>query len=85
MWKTLPRTDKRFIDTLVVLAQILEDDRLHYEPLPPDLERMLEEADRNVLFSVVAECLGYLLNASTMDRIKHCRPQCRSASAACGG
>ncbi len=70
IWKGLPRSDKRFISTMIVVTATLGDEKLRYHALPTRLERVLHKADRNTLFSVIVECVGLLLDAPAMQRVK---------------
>ncbi len=69
-WKALPQSDKRFINTLILIMETIGDKTLHYHELPTRLERTLRKADRDTLMSIIVECLGLLLKAPAMERIK---------------
>ncbi|MGD8452701.1 MAG: hypothetical protein PVJ57_12855 [Phycisphaerae bacterium] len=82
MWKALPLSDKRFIGALIALTEVIGDEGLRYHELPAHLERTLQEANRDTLFSIIAECLGLLLNAPAMERVKQCHRRRRRAATA---
>ncbi len=69
-WKALPIRDRRFISALIVVADTVGDETLRYRELPTRLERTLQRADRDTLFSVIAECFYRLLDAPVMERVK---------------
>ncbi len=73
LWMGLPQSDKDFINALIVLSKSVGDETLCYRELPTRLERVLHGVDRDTLFSVVAECLGLLLGAPAMERVKRAR------------
>ena len=73
IWKGLPQSDKRFISTMIFVSEVIGDETLHYGELPTRLERTLQKADRNTLFSIIVECLGLLLDPPAMGRIKKAR------------
>ncbi|MGD8451607.1 MAG: hypothetical protein PVJ57_07285 [Phycisphaerae bacterium] len=79
MWKTLPLSDKRFLGALILITEAVGDEKLRYHELPARLEHTLREADRDTLFSLIAECLGHLLNAPAMERVRRCHRRGRSA------
>ena len=70
IWKGLARSDQRFISTLIVVTETIGDEKLRYHELPTRLERVLHKADRNTLFSVIVECVGLLLDAPAIQRVK---------------
>ena len=69
-WRELPEADRRFISTLALVNQAVDDGRLRYHELSPPMERNLRRADRNTLFSILTECLGILTNAPAMQRVR---------------
>ena len=73
LWKRLPKSDKQFISALIVISEAIGDEALRYHELPARLGHVLREADRDTLFSVVAESLGLLLGAPAMQRVKRAR------------
>ena len=73
LWKGLPQSDKDFIDGMTLILEAIVDETLRYHELPPPLERVLHGADRDTLFSVLAESLGLLLDAPVMQRLERAR------------
>ncbi len=71
--KALPQSDKDFINGMLVILEAIVDETLRYEELPRPMERVLHAADRDTLFSVLTECLGLLLDAPVMERLKRAR------------
>jgi hypothetical protein len=69
-WKRLPESDQRFINALIVVSETIRTADLSYHLLPADVEDMLRTADRDRLFSIIVECLGRLLDAPALARIK---------------
>ncbi len=73
LWKRLPKSDRQFISALIVISEAIGDEALRYHELPARLGHVLREADRDTLFSLVAESLGLLLDAPAMERVKRAR------------
>ncbi len=73
LWKALPQNDKDFINALIFISTTLGDEKLCCHELPKRIERVLHGVDRETLFSVVAECVGLLLSAPAMERVKRAR------------
>ena len=69
-WAALPQSDKWFLVALMVITEVVGDERLGYHELPTPLERTLQEADRDTRFSVIVECLYLLLEAPALERVK---------------
>jgi len=69
-WAALPQSDKWFVVALMVITEVIGDERLGYHELPTRLERTLHEADRDTRFSVIVECLYLLLEAPGLERVK---------------
>ena len=69
-WEALPQSDKRFINTLILIMETIGDKTLRYHELPTRLERVVREADRDTLMSIIVECVGLLLGAPAMERVK---------------
>jgi hypothetical protein len=80
--KALPAADRRFFRALLTIGQIVGDPSLHYAEPSAGLRRALQRADRNTLFSIIAECLYMLLDAPAMKVVK--RFHRRRKRAACG-
>ncbi len=70
IWKGLPGSDQRFINSLIVVTETIGDEKMRYRELPTRLGRVLHKADRNTLFSVIVECVGLLLDAPAIQRVK---------------
>lgn len=70
LWRRAPISDRKFISTMIVVAEGLGLKRLRYGLLPPRIERYLTQCDRKTLFSILAECVGLLANAPAMRRLK---------------
>lgn len=68
-WQKLPKADRQFISALILVNEAVADGRLRYHELSPQSERRLRRADRDTLFSIVAECVGILTNAPAMQRV----------------
>jgi hypothetical protein len=69
-WKALPAADRRSFRALLTIGQIVGDRSLHYTEPSASLRRALAKADRNTLFSIIAECLYTLLDAPAMKIVK---------------
>ena len=69
-WAALPQSDKRFLGALMVITEVIGDEKLGYHELPTRLERTLHEADRDTRFCVIVECLYLLLDAPALERVK---------------
>jgi hypothetical protein len=80
--KALPAADRRFFRALLTIGQIVGDRSLHYAQPSAGLRRSLAKADRNTLFSIIAECLYMLLDAPAMKVVKR---QHRRRKRAVGG
>ena len=69
-WEKLHTSDQRFTHVLSVLTDVMETNGMSYYLLPAGVERTLQKADRNRLFSILVECLARLLGAPVLTRIK---------------
>jgi predicted RNA methylase len=81
-WKSLPTADRRFFRALLDIRHVIGDRSLRYGEPPPGLQRALRKADRNTLFSVIAECLYMLLDAPAMRVVKRIHRRHKRQSAA---
>lgn len=72
-WKAAPKADRRFINTLFAVCEAAGGEELHYLGPPAAVEQALRGADRDTLFSLIAECLACLLNSSVLERVKQGR------------
>ena len=82
-WEDLPANDKRFLNALNSITEIVGDDTLRYDELPDRLERILRTVDRNTLFSIIIESFYLLLDAREMERIKNIRRSRTNGARAC--
>jgi hypothetical protein len=69
-WKGLPLNDRRFIGALAGLIEAVDPAGPMYAVPPARIQRVLDDADRATLFGVMVECLGMLLDAPALARIK---------------
>ena len=60
--KALPQSDLRWLNALLVLCQVLRDNKISYGETPEALRETLYKLDNDKLFGFVAECLYMLLN-----------------------
>ena len=72
-WEALPKRDQRFLWTMIEINQIIDDPKLRFHELPSHWHRALDRADRNMLASIVTECVGRLIKNSVLPRVKKVR------------
>ena len=71
-WKTMPDSDQHFLVAMDLVCSALNDRTLHYHKLPSRVDKLLQTADRDTLFSIASECIGRLLDAPAIQRIRDC-------------
>lgn len=70
IWRRAPLSDRKFVSTMIVIAEALELRGLRFGLLTPRMERLLKSCDRKTLFSILAECIGLLTKSPAMQRVK---------------
>ena len=68
--EALPECDRKFIAAFGALLDVFGDGAFRFRELPEPVQRMLQEANDDTRFNVIIECLGLLLDAPILDRIK---------------
>jgi hypothetical protein len=68
-WKNLPESDRRFIVTMLELTDLLGDRGLRFCEITPEVARVLEQADRDMLMTITGLCVGILAQSPVIERL----------------
>lgn len=81
-WKNLPESDRRFLVSMMQLADVLGDRELCFCEITPQVAYVLEQADRDTLFTIMTLCVGILTDAPVIERIARWHEQAGSVAKA---
>ena len=69
VWDVLSDDQRRLFFTLIVLVQVLFNERIHGRKLPATLRKSLRRLDRKYLYPVIAESLYLLIDVPIMEQL----------------
>ena len=75
MWEALPKKEQRFIWAMIEINRIIGNRKQRFHKLPSEWNQVLDKADRNLLISIVTECVSRLIKDSVLPRVKKIRRQ----------